>query len=254
MENIKLKGAKNIRDLGGVPVEGGVVMPKKLLRGSHLAAISDEDSHILVNEYDLKSVIDLRTQVEKEELPDVRMFGVEYLEMPIFDASLPGLSHEKEQDERDVNNIPNLQELYKSVMNSECVNNLAEIIRKIVLEDNGGAYLYHCTEGKDRTGMVSAILLLLLGADRKAIVDDYLFTNTINEKKAKKYYRYVRYIKLNKTAAQNVYDVFIAKEEYINEILLAVDEYGGIDEFRKNILKLTEADVSAFRERVVEPN
>lgn len=250
MENIKLSGAKNIRDLGGIPVEGGVVMPKKLLRGSHLASITDEDSNILVFEYNLKTVIDLRTLAEKEEVPDVRMSGVEYLEMPIFDSSLPGISHESKQD---IDNIPNLQKLYKYVMNSECVNYLAEIIRKIVLEDNGGSYLYHCTEGKDRTGMVSAILLLLLGADRKVIVDDYLYTNTINKKKAKKYYFLVKYIKLNKTAADNVYNVFLAKEEYINEIFAAIDEVG-FDEFKKNTLKLSDSDIEAFRQRVVDFN
>ncbi len=247
MENIRLSGAKNIRDLGGIMVNGGVIKPHKLLRGSHLGSISDNDSGILAFEYELKTVIDLRTKTEKDEIPDIQMSGIEYLEMPIFDGSLPGLSHESKQD---IDNIPDMRELYEYVMNSSCVDNLAAVVRKIVCEDNGGSYLYHCTEGKDRTGMITALLLTVLGADRRDILEDYLFTNTINKKKAQKYYFLVKYFKRNKTAADRVYNVFLAKEEYINEVFKAIDKIGE-QEFIKDVIKLSDNDIEQFRKRTV---
>lgn len=246
MENIKLDGAKNIRDLGGMRIEGGRIKKGKLLRGSHLSTISDKDSNTLVFEYNLKSVIDLRNDKEKEEQPDIRMSGVEYLEMPIFDGSLPGLSHESKQD---IDGIPNLTELYKYVMRSDCVYNIAEVVRKIVLEDNGGSYLFHCTEGKDRTGMIAAVLLTILGAKREDILKDYLFTNTVNERKAKKYYLLVKYLKRNKTAADSVYNVFLAKEEYINEVFKFIDEKG-LNNFTRDVLKLTYYDIENIKKRI----
>ena len=248
MENIRLQGAKNIRDLGGIRVSGGVIKPCKLLRASHLGDITERDSFILFYDYKLRCVIDLRTETEKKEKPDIMMSGVEYLEMPVFDGSLPGLSHESKQD---LDGVPDMRELYNYVMNSACLNNLAGIVRYIVLNDNGGAYLYHCTEGKDRTGMVTALLLILLGASREDILEDYLFTNTVNQKKAEKYRFLVRYIKRNKEASERVYNVFLAKEEYINEVFETVDKIGR-EAFIKNVLRLGDNDVSAFRQRVVE--
>ena len=251
MENIKFRGIKNTRDLGGMKVEGGRVKEKMLIRSSYLAFASDEDIAKLVFDYNLKTVIDVRTSTEIQEKPNVRAAGVEFLEMPIFDSSIPGMTHEAKQN---LDGIPDMTKLYAAVMRGESVYNLAEVIRRIVLADEGDyAILYHCTEGKDRTGMITAILLSLLGAKREDIIEDYLFTNKVNKKKAVKYYLLVKYLKFNKTAAEKVRGVFLAKEEYINEIFRAIDElWGGIDGFREQVLKLTKEDIENFRRRVTQ--
>ena len=249
MENIKLNGAKNIRDLGGMPVAGGVIKQGKILRASHLNAVSDSDLDTLILKYRLRTVIDLRNAAEKKEKPDRVLPDFNYLEMPVFDSSVPGLSHESKQD---LNGIPDMRELYEYVMNSPCLDNLADVVRYIVkMDDDNFSVLYHCTEGKDRTGMVTALLLLVLGAGRKEILEDYLFTNTVNKKKAVKYFLLVRIFKHNKTAAKKVYRVFLAQEEYLNEVFKAVDKIGQ-ENFIRNTLRLTEDEIEAFRRKVIE--
>ena len=247
MKNIRLSGAKNVRDLGGIQVKGGVIRSGMLLRASHLAAITEHDSDKLVDEYNLRTVIDLRNLAEKSEKPDVIIPGVNYLEMPIFDSSIPGMSHESKQD---VDNIPSLTDIYRYVANSECLDRLADVVRKIALSEDGYAYLYHCTEGKDRTGMVTALLLTLLGADRATILEDYLYTNKVNRKKAVGYFLLVRIFKHNKSASRKVYRVFLAQEEYINELFRVIDGVGE-ERFISEVLKLTPSEVSAFRERLI---
>lgn len=247
MEEIKLKGAKNVRELCGIPIKGGKIKSGFLIRSSHLNSLTESDISILKNKYNLKCVIDLRNGIEKSEKPDVNIDGIEYLEMPIFDSTLPGISHETKQD---INNIPDMRELYEYVMNSACLDNIAAVVRKIAGHENG-AVLYHCTEGKDRTGMVTAVLLSILGASKNDILDDYLYTNKVNLKKAKKYRFLVKYIKMNKEASKKVYNVFIAKEDYVNEVLKKLDEIG-MESFKKDVLKLTDVEIEAFRKRITE--
>ena len=249
IKNIELKSHANIRDLGGIKVEGGVIKPHMLIRGAHLSGIDDADIDKLILEYNLKTVIDLRTETEKQEQPDFVLPNFNYIEIPVFDDSVPGMTHESKQN---LEKVPDMRRLYEYVMNSDCVYNFGTVVRQIVrAKDEEFAFLYHCTEGKDRTGMVTAILLLLLGADREDIVNDYLYTNIFNKNKALKYYMLVRVFKHNKVAADRVYNVFMAREEYINEVFKAVDKMG-LDSFAINVLKLTRADIENFRNRVVD--
>lgn len=249
MENIKLHGAQNVRDLGGLPVNGGTVKHGMLIRSSELSTLTDDDIDKLILHHGLTTVIDLRNEQERAEKPDFSLPDVQYLPMPVFDETVPGMSHESKQD---IDHIPDMRQLYHYVINSDCMLNVAAVIRKIVLAPDGEyAFLYHCTEGKDRTGVITAILLLLLGADRKTVMDDYLFTNQINLRKAKKYRFLVRYLKRNKPASVKVYNVFLAKEEYLNELFLYLDGIG-FDRFVTEVLALTEHDVKAFQHKLIE--
>ena len=248
MKNIKIKGGKNFRSLEGIRCDGGYIKPACFIRAGHLSRLTDGDIKTLCNEYKLKTVIDLRNSVEKEEKPDRIIDGVNYLEMPVFDSSVPGLSHETKQD---LDGIPDMTELYRYVVNSECLNNLAEVVRRIILLRNDElSVLYHCTEGKDRTGMVTALLLLTLGASKENILKDYLYTNKVNRKKAIGYFLLVRIFKHKIKAARLVYGVFIARREYINELFEVYDAIGRKN-FLKNYLKLTEEDIADFKERVL---
>ncbi len=251
LKNIKFKGIRNARDLGGIPVEGGVIKPKKLIRSGHLCNIKKSDEEKLKNEYNLKAVIDLRNTTEKSEKPDKQIEDVTLLEMPVFDKSIPGISHDTKKD---LDNVPAMTKLYAAVMNGGSFKNLCNTVRNIVhLCDKDYTVLFHCTEGKDRTGMVTAILLIILGTERDVIVEDYLFTNTLNRRKAITYYLLVLLLKWNKKAAHLVYDVFLAREDYINEVFKKIDEIGR-EEFIENYLNLSEYDIENFRSHVVEPN
>ena len=168
--------------------------------------------------------------------------------MPVFDDSLPGLSHESKQN---LDAVPDMTKLYRHVMNSACMDNLAAIVRQIVrAREDEYAILYHCTEGKDRTGMVTALLLLLLGVSREDIVEDYLYTNKRNRKRAVGYYLLVRIFKRNKAAAKRVYGVFIADERYLNEVFKTFDRYG-YDDFFTQVLRLTGDDIERFKKRIL---
>lgn len=251
LKNIRIRRAKNVRDIGGIPVEGGTVRHKMFIRSGNLSKIKPRYAKKLKEEYNLKIVVDLRNSAEKAEKPDKHIDGVTMYEMPIFDNSIPGISHESKND---LEHVPSMVELYAAVARGSSFNNLCVAVRKIIhLCDKDYSILYHCTEGKDRTGMVTALILTVLGADREVIFEDYLFTNKVNKKKAVGYYILINLVKWNRRAARLVYNVFLAREEYLNEVFKVIDEIGQ-EKFIDEYLKLSPHDIEHFRSLAVEPN
>lgn len=72
--------------------------------------------------------------------------------------------------------------------------------------------MWHCTEGKDRCGLLTAVLLLALYVDRRQIMEDYLVTNEVNEPKAEMYYQKILAAGRTKTEAVAVKICFLQKK------------------------------------------
>ena len=250
--NIKLSKVKNVRDLGKIVVKEGRIKKYKLLRGSSLDELTLKDADILVDKYKLSTIIDLRTYREIEESPDVKISTVKYLHMPIFDKRAPGITHEKNV-EYDRNQKLDLTDLYKGILSGECLERVAQIIRTIItLDRNNYSVLFHCTEGKDRTGIISAIILLILGADKETIINDYLYTNKTNKKKAYYYYFKYRFLKFNKERAEKVKNIYLAKQEYIEVIFDIIEnDWQGLENFIKFGLKISEYEIEEFKDNVL---
>lgn len=94
---IELSGSENTRDQGGMEtVTGQRVRAKKLIRSDKLEKLTDHDIHVLVDEYELRTVIDLRTAKERELSPDPtsRMPEVKFVNLPVFTEGAVGITHE----------------------------------------------------------------------------------------------------------------------------------------------------------------
>ena len=227
----------NLRDLGGIGTRDGRRIRRGcLVRSAHLA---------LAEERDLKgvsAVIDLRTPGEREKEPD-RTGQRQYLPLSVFDEAQAGISREQMSAEW---MLPEFAELYGWLIR-ECAGSFREILLKIMGHDfSTGAVLWHCTEGKDRCGLTSALVLEILGVNRDAILADYLKTNLINQPKAVK----VRE-KLLEThgeeIAEGAYRAYIADEKYIRA---AWEEMGS--DYIRGRLGITDGELEAFRKTILE--
>ena len=196
---------QNRRDLGGLKTKDGrIIRSSMLIRSAHLHEAMPEDLR------GISAVIDLRTPQEREEAPD-KTYGAECLPMPIFDGTTAGISHENGQENH---LFPDMSILYRRLM-TECTASFASVLNAIVRHDfSSGAVLWHCSEGKDRCGMTTALVLELLGVDRDVIVHDYLKTNETNLPKAARY-REELAPKYGKAFADSIYQAYIADEKYI---------------------------------------
>jgi protein-tyrosine phosphatase len=96
--------------------------------------------------------------------------------------------------------------------------------------------LYHCTAGKDRTGMASALILYALGMDDTTVMDDYLTSNQYIEAKFEKYVK----------AAPQLKDMFLVKASFLQSGLDAIKKnYGNVDDF---LTKNLGVDAQKFRQ------
>lgn len=164
-----LSAPVNLRDLGGIPIDGGVLRAGLAIRTDDLAYVTDEVARELVDG-GLTAIIDLRSPLE------VSVTGRGPLgEHPVAYHHLPliadvGQSMDGEQ--------PSLTHEAMGVMYLRMVEGAApQLVTALnVMAHTPGATAFHCAAGRDRTGVLAAMLLLALGAADDDIVADYART------------------------------------------------------------------------------
>lgn len=228
---------QNMRDLGGLKTQDGkTIKPHCLIRSAHLYQARENDLD------GIASIIDLRTPGERGQAPD-QTWHCEYLPLPVFTEEEAGISHEQEISEQ---LIPDMAMLYGRLIR-ECTASLRKIILTIMTHDySSGAILWHCTEGKDRCGLTTALILETLDVDRKIIMEDYLKTNMVNLPKAVRIHdRLLR--TQGKSMAEAAYQAYIADERYFQAAWDAMGE-----DYIHGKLGIDEETVSRFKTDVLE--
>lgn len=180
------EGIINARDLGGIKIGDKAVKYGRLLRTAHLHDVTGTDVRRLVGEFHLKRIFDFRSIPEASLQPDVAIPGAAYLTLPTLDTSAERESGEAIPEETWLDlpkHIVRLsfmkmfqekaRELYPSLVLSEFSQLQYATFMNLVLETEEGAILWHCSQGKDRTGIGAALILGALGADRATILGDF---------------------------------------------------------------------------------
>lgn len=252
---ISFEKISNARDMGGLRTSHGcIILSGLLIRSAKLSEASEEDIHILSEKYRLSKIIDLRTETERKEMPDVAVAGAEYMPVPIFDEAVAGISHEKRSSEQLAAFVPKMGELYcKMVTDPFCRENIGKAARCVMEHDfSTGSVLWHCTEGKDRCGLLSAVLFMALGVERGTVMEDYLLTNRVNAAKAEKYYQQILASGKTKAEAETIRDIFLAKEEYLDAAFSAIDaQYKSTDDFLHVGLNIPQKLIERFQSSVI---
>lgn len=171
--HIQLQGCYNFRDLGGFPVDTGATCYRQVYRADALDALTQEDMTGM-KALGISTVIDLRNDKEKQEAPD------RVADVPDFDYLSLSLMDEDASQIENITRIPSLSELYIQMLEDQ-QNKFAQI-GQIILQAKGGV-VFHCTAGKDRTGVTAALLLELAGVHREMIVDSYAKSAGLMRKK-----------------------------------------------------------------------
>jgi protein tyrosine/serine phosphatase len=175
---IDLDGTANTRDVGGLPTtDGGRIVSRRLLRSDNLQDLSAEDVRRLVDDYGVRTVADLRADIE------IRAGGAGPMTRePLVAVEQLSLFPERSRDAiaADQPDVPPWERrlvtgrgfsgLYLGFL-AERADSVLAALRMIAHRE--GATLVHCTAGKDRTGTVVALALADAGAEREAIVADY---------------------------------------------------------------------------------
>lgn len=250
---IPMAGQVNFRDLGGLPSgESRYVSWGKLYRSGNLAALTERDLRYF-EALDIKTVVDLRNNLETEDKPDRLPKGVKYYQYSISDKEGKAYSKLRRMVLREGYRREKAKDLFVDVM-ATFADSLADdaqpIFDILISEEEATPLLYHCTGGKDRTGFVTALILSALGVERDVIMQDYLMSNfyrrDLNLRNVKK----ARLIGLDQETLEYALQV---RKEYLNAVFDVMDEYGGTDAYLETKYGLTDSLRKELKMRYTEP-
>ena len=163
---LTLNGTSNVRDIGGyLTADGRSVVWRRVLRGDALHRVDNAGRELLAG-YELATSLDLREDDERHDAPDHLDAGVRLVSVPLFTYQLP-----PEEASVDPRQFSTLDEVYKHVV-AERGPALAAVLRELARPGALPA-IVHCAGGKDRTGIVIALLLASLGVPDDVIAADY---------------------------------------------------------------------------------
>jgi protein-tyrosine phosphatase len=126
-----------------------------------------------------------------------------------------------------------MSDTYRTMVTEEPSLEAFATLIHMLLEENDGAFLWHCTQGKDRTGIASAAVLLALGVDRDEIMRDYMRTNKSCRVKNFFIYLGVILVTLSRRSAWSLHQILISRREYLKAAFEKMDEVLGVIFFGK---------------------
>jgi len=258
-QSIGLGSIDNARELGGyVLPDGRAIKRGLLLRGGSLADANNDDLCALTDKYRIKLNFDFRTEDEVIKKPDPELDGVERIWLPAIDqvtekkasSEFPQgvfkdfgrwvLAHASEPRV-----LRFAQNMYVDfVVNEYTQLQYAAFLQNIV--NNAGCAVYwHCTQGKDRTGLASTFLLAALGADRKLILEDYLISNEVFKPLVDR-----MMAAFSDENAQEVIQTFVGVN--VNSFLRALNiidiQFGSMDNYLRGPLCMTDNDITLLKD------
>lgn len=236
-------GVHNMRCLGGHPAAGGAqTRADAIWRGCALQDVSQADRDDMIGR-GMVRIIDLRRDDEIAHAPnplagDAR---VEYMNIAVFDGLAPVDDMAKE--------APGDFDMgfrYRRALD-ECQDNIARVLRAVAEAPEGIVY-FHCTAGKDRTGLIAALLLSNAGVAREQVVAEYALTTRLGASLMD----VLRVAIMARTNdAKRVEQVLASPPQIMAETLAHLDEnYGGpVDYLRK--IGLTDAERGVLAARLL---
>lgn len=261
-QQIGLTTVHNARQLGGYRIGNKRVKADLLLRSARLSTMSAEDSTLLANKYKVQRIYDFRGEKEILAAPDVIPGNASHRSLSLaFVKEEESSSFDiKMGNERDIVKMLLMYAEHPAVQNM-CTNmydiiffeeNSQEVYRQffadlLAIDPAKGAVLWHCTQGKDRAGCASAMLLAALGADRDLIMADFTLS--------KHYYDpQISRIETTTEAQQTAISTLISANPAIFEASLDKVEarYGSLVGYLTECIGVTPEMMETLRERFLE--
>lgn len=228
---MNIKSLRNFRDLGGIPLNGsGSVREGIIYRSATVDNISKAGIARL-HELRIKTIIDLRAAGEVKRFRR-KIDNVTTLSLPLdfrkeTSERLKPYLYKKGSDEI-LANISN--QLYLDILDAAAPV-LAEIV-DLLATDEGSPVLIHCQAGKDRTGIISALLLMALGVDRKLILEDFLKSNDELLPYFRKLLILRKILSFGFFPAKRMLGVVTVKQRNMDSVINRIENhYGGIDRY-----------------------
>ena len=259
-QQIGLTSVHNARQLGGYQIGNQRVKDNLLLRTAKISALSKEDSTLLCDKYKVQCIYDFRGKKESLSAPDVIPGQARYLSLALsFGGEESETDTKFENEEQMIGMLlqyadhPSVQAMCTSMYDVIFFEQSSqEVYRRffadlLTVEPEDGAVLWHCTQGKDRAGSASAMLLAALGADRELIMADFILSKDYYDPIAVK-------IKTETESQKKVINTLISANPVVFEATLdKVDaKYGSLRNYLTECIGVTPEMMDVLRNRFLE--
>ncbi|KAN0097046.1 Protein-tyrosine phosphatase-like protein [Tylopilus felleus] len=253
---VQISGVCNVRDLGSYPTSTPnlITKPGFAFRGAEVSNITEQGIQQM-RALGITTVFDLRSdpEMQKYSTPIPTIEGVQILRAPVFT-----------NEDYSPESMARKFELYASGTTEAFIKLYSQIldhggrafgtILRHVRHRPNAPFLFHCTAGKDRTGIVAAILLKLAGVDDHFICQDYSLTRIGREPDREKVLRRLLKEPLFAANSELALRMLTSRYETMHVTLsLLRDKYGGVEAYVKNFCDLTDNDISIIRSNLVVP-
>ena len=259
-QQIGIFSAHNARQLGGYIIGDKQIKKDLLLRTARLSSLSADDSLLLAEKYKVQCIYDFRSAGEIQTAPDIIPGNSRHLPLSISFSDNNGQADYKVESDAQMIQIllenaehPAVQAMCEKMYDKIFFEGSSqEVYRRffadlLTLNPAEGAVLWHCTQGKDRAGCASAMLLAALGADRDLIVADFTLS--------KHYYDpHTSQIPTTTEAQQKAISTLISANPTIFEATLDKVEarYGSLTNYLTECIGVTPEMMETLRERFLE--
>lgn len=246
--NVNMLGIQNFRDLGGYKSSDA----GKSIRWGMIYRSAQIDSIPSCSNRELKSmvrtIIDLRTESERQNYPQLHDSALNIIHIPIPTGDMEHILEDIQKKKIKTDTIYRLVEQ----MNRELVTNYRKEFKQlftILLDPSHYPAVIHCTSGKGRTGVVSALLLAALDVNEDIIMQDYRLSNEyFNIPKASKYA-----YGLPMDSQEAITMLYSAKEDFLNAAKMQIEaEYGSVQTYLRKGIGLSNDEIEKLRSILLE--
>ena len=254
----QLPAELNIRDLGGLQTRDGRHVRKGLLFRSSALCFFDEKELVPVRALGLKTILDFRSEKGSRKRPDPLLEGAEYynkcaaFQKFTDDLNSPGELASLIFDEDQKGNIADV--LVSSYTASLAFSNESYQFMFDCLLDGRAPLLFHCSNGKDRTGVASMLILLALGVPGEIVKEDYILSNESRKEKIdglmKKYHAVSSRLESARSILTMVGGVLPGSADMLMSEIL--ERYGTYEDFMHKEYGFDREKLEKFRDMYLE--
>ncbi|MFR0771615.1 protein-tyrosine-phosphatase [Limosilactobacillus pontis] len=258
---LNIKDGHNFRDLGGYQTtDGRTVKWRQLLRTGSLANLGNTDLTTLAR-IPVTQDIDLRGQAEVQQVPDQVPQTATYYHLPVFAEDETDASHSNEEIAKQMqepgNGYRHMLTVYSRMVTIPSARKAFRQMFNHLLSNPNGATIFHCTAGKDRTGMATFLILSALGVPRETILKDYLLTNEVTADFRKSWLTQMK----AQMPATPATDILINNRralasvniDYLKTAIGAInDQYGNVQHYLSDYLELSNEELHELRDHYLE--
>lgn len=257
---IPIDGVLNTRDLGGLLTEDGrTVRPGQLIRSGEIDEMGAEGMALL-DTLGVSAIVDLRTTSEATAHPVVWPAGQgpERYNFPVMERESQMIDDMRASIRQGTATEAATDGLFFDAFGyiaTDYTDELRDLFDVLLEQPEGETVLYHCSGGKDRTGVATALILSALGVSRPEIERDFLLSNDLKDadNAAREIAAQVNAANGTDMTPEAVWPSLGVREGYLKEFYRSVEQtYGSVDAYLRDGLDLTEAELEALRARYLD--